>query len=214
MEQIQTFTVFFKKQKHRISFDVNSSVAALKQHLSSIVELPIDLQKIMFKGQIVSDQSSLASCGLSSGSKVMLVGSTYQHLFNQQWSAASVVETKPLSQQEFHSKTVARGLPSSGKMLNSRGYAVRLGFYLESDVFMQITAKDHRTVKVRHHSCVKSVYNEPIHGHEDYHILGIQLGRTQDMIYWIYWVPVHHVDIIKKAIFTPSSRCRTRIVKR
>jgi len=63
---------------------------------------------------------------------------------------------------------------------------------------LQIGTKE-RTEKISM-SSIKNVVNEPIEGHEEYHILGIQLGPTEASRYWIYWVPAQYVDAIKDAI--------------
>ena len=124
--QVQTFTVSCKKQKHSISFDLNSTVAELKIYLDSIVYLPAVLQKILFKGLEITNDTSLKSCGISSGSKVMVVGSTYEDLFIESSMRTSEIlkeinETKPishLSQQRYHSKVLTKGRPNNGTMLN------------------------------------------------------------------------------------------------
>ena len=218
--QVQTFTVSYKEQKHSISFDVNFTVAALKVHLNSIVQIPVDSQQIQFNGLVITDDTSLKSCGISSGSQVVVVGSTYEDLFMQSSLRTceilkEIKKTKPishLSQQRCHSQVLARGCPTNGTMLNSNGSPVRLGFNVKSGVFMQIETMD-RTHKVRHHSSVSYVIHDSIKGHEDYHIMGIQLGWTADSIYWIYWVPTHYVDAITNDIFAPSAKCQTRITE-
>ena len=48
---------------------------------------------------------------------------------------------------------------------------------------------------------IKSIINEPIVGHEDYHLMGLQLGATEASRYWIYWVPSQYVASIKRAFF-------------
>ena len=49
-------------------------------------------------------------------------------------------------------------------------------------------------------SSIKNVVSEPIAGHEEYHILALQLGPTEASRYWIYWVPAQYVDAIKDSI--------------
>ena len=56
-----------------------------------------------------------------------------------------------------------------------------------------------RTEKVFLNS-IKSVVSEPIEGHEDYHILALQLGPTEQSRYWIYWVPAQYIDAIKDTV--------------
>ena len=47
---------------------------------------------------------------------------------------------------------------------------------------------------------VRGVISEPIEGHEEYHIMAIQLGPTEASRYWIYWIPAQYVDAIKETI--------------
>ena len=47
---------------------------------------------------------------------------------------------------------------------------------------------------------VQAVASEPTEGHEEYHILAIQLGPTEASRYWIYWVPAQYVEAIKESI--------------
>lgn len=96
-------------------------------------------------------------------------------------------------------KNIKEGLPPvplSG-MLNKHGGKVRLTFKLENDQLWLGTKE--RTEKLPMAS-IKSVVSEPIEGHENYHILGLQLGPTEASRYWIYWVPAQYVDAIKDAV--------------
>ena len=91
-------------------------------------------------------------------------------------------------------------LPPSGilsGMLNKQGSKVRLTFKLDSDQ-VWIGTKD-RTQKLPMNS-IKNVLSEPIEGHEDYHIVALQLGATEASRYWIYWVPAQYVESVKDAI--------------
>lgn len=85
--------------------------------------------------------------------------------------------------------------PIFGK--NKSGGKVRLTFKLEMDQ-LWIGTKE-RTDKIPMTS-IKDVISEPIQGHEEYHIMGIQLGPTAASRYWIYWVPAQYVKAIKRAI--------------
>lgn len=50
-------------------------------------------------------------------------------------------------------------------------------------------------------SSIKSVISEPITGHEEYHLMGIQIGATEQSRYWVYWVPAQYIDAIREALF-------------
>ncbi|KAL1444158.1 hypothetical protein MTO96_045656, partial [Rhipicephalus appendiculatus] len=86
--------------------------------------------------------------------------------------------------------------PLSG-MLNKSGGKVRLTFKLELDQ-VWIGTKE-RTEKINM-SSIKQVISEAIEGHEEYHIMALQLGTTEASRYWIYWVPAQYVDAIKETI--------------
>ena len=87
--------------------------------------------------------------------------------------------------------------PLSG-MLNKHGGKVRLTFKMDQEQ-VWIGTKE-RTEKVPL-SSIRSVVMEAIEGHEEYHILALQLGPTEASRYWIYWVPANYVEAIKDAIF-------------
>jgi len=74
---------------------------------------------------------------------------------------------------------------------------VRLTFKLEMDQ-LWIGTKE-RTEKVPLNS-IKNVVSEAILGQEEYHIVALQLGPTEQSRYFIYWVPAQFVDAIKEAI--------------
>lgn len=121
---------------------------------------------------------------------------------------------EPLCKQKIHRKVLDKGAPDDAMpgiknikeglpavplsgMLNKHGGKVRLTFKLENDQLWLGTKE--RTEKLPMAS-IKSVVSEPIEGHENYHILGLQLGPTEASRYWIYWVPAQYVDAIKDAI--------------
>ncbi|CDW57295.1 hypothetical protein TTRE_0000558601 [Trichuris trichiura] len=82
-------------------------------------------------------------------------------------------------------------------MLNKYGRKTRLSFKLDIDE-LWISTKE-RTEKIQMNR-IRSVVAEPIDGHEDYYIMGLQLGTTEASRYWLYWVPAQFVDAIKKTI--------------
>jgi len=222
LKEINTFKVIFNKQKYDISFDLYATVAQLKEHLHSVIGVPKEMQKVMVKG-LAKDEKSLKECGITSGSKVMVIGSTFDDVLAlSRPSALTVGEEKQksipakelLSQQKVHLKILDKGLPDDvlpgvrnikeplpphpiSGMVNKSGGKVRLTFKMENDQ-LQIGTKE-RTEKISM-SSIKNVVNEPIEGHEEYHIMGIQLGPTEASRYWIYWVPAQYVDAIKDAI--------------
>jgi len=119
LKEINTFKVIFNKQKYDVSFDLHSTVAQLKEHLHSVIGVPKEMQKVMVKG-LAKDDKSLKECGITSGSKVMVIGSTFDDVLALvRPSAQTVIEEKqksspgkePLSQQKLHLKVIDKGLP-------------------------------------------------------------------------------------------------------
>jgi hypothetical protein len=125
-----------------------------------------------------------------------------------------VPSKEPLCQQKIHRKILDKGVPEDvspgiknckeslpltpiSGMVNRSGGKVRLTFKLDNDQ-LWIGTKE-RTEKISM-SSIKTVVSEAIEGHEEYHIMGIQLGPTEASRYWIYWVPAQYVDAIKDVI--------------
>jgi hypothetical protein len=49
-------------------------------------------------------------------------------------------------------------------------------------------------------SNISDIVSEPIENHEEYWIIGLRLGPTEQSRYWIYWVPAQYVQAIRMAI--------------
>jgi len=168
---------------------------------------------------------TLTEWGLKSGSKVILMGSRVKDIIDvqppvgnedskEEGKTDAVSGPEPLSKQKPHAKVIEKGVPPDvmpalknvkaplppeplSGMVNKSGGKVRLTFKLEVDQ-LWIGTKE-RTEKVSM-SSVRAVVSEPIHGHEEYHMLAIQLGPTEASRYWIYWVPSQYVHAIKRTI--------------
>ncbi|XP_076366850.1 ubiquitin domain-containing protein UBFD1-like isoform X4 [Tachypleus tridentatus] len=174
MKEMIDFKVVYNKQKFDVSFPYDETVGALKQHIHTLTGVPPAMQKVMIKGPT----------------------------------------KEPLCRQKIHKKVIDKGVPDDcmpgiknakeslppfplSGMVNKSGGKVRLTFKLEVDQ-LWIGTKE-RTEKVGMNS-IKNVISEPIEGHEEYHIMGLQLGPTEASRYWIYWVPAQYVDAIKDAV--------------
>lgn len=214
--------IVYNKKKYDVTFDVTETIGALKSHLQDIIGVPSTMQKIMIKG-LAKDEMTLKKLGVAKGSKIMVVGSTLNDVLEvaKKPSAQQLKEEEKKeamkeswSQQKVHKKILEKGIPEDAMpgikncseglpsfplsgMLNKSGGKVRLTFKMEMDQ-LWIGTKE-RTQKLPLNS-IKAVSNEPIEGHEQYHILAIQLGPTEASRYWIYWVPAQYVDAIKEAI--------------
>ncbi|KAH9513000.1 Ubiquitin domain-containing protein ubfd1 [Bulinus truncatus] len=218
------FYVIFKKEKYDVSFPVEHTVSQLKSHIEKLTGVPANLQKIMYKG-LAKDAITLRDLKVVKGAKLMVVGSTLTDVLSvsapsskelqAEEKATSKATKEPLSEQKQHRKVLDKygkpedvpagmknhserlpPVPLSG-MYNKAGGKVRLTFKLEADQLWLGTKE--RTDKIPMQS-IKAVVSEPIKDHEEYHIMGIQLGPTEASRYWVYWVPAQYVEAIKEAI--------------
>lgn len=82
-------------------------------------------------------------------------------------------------------------------MVNKYQLKTRLTFKLETDELWVSTKV--RTTKLQM-STIKSVISEPIDTDPKYHILGIQIGPTEQSRLWFYWVPAQYIKAIKSII--------------
>lgn len=218
------FKVVFKKDTFNVKLALDDSVDVLQQHIEGLTNVPVAMQKLMFKGRM-KDDATLRENKVINGSKIMVVGSTVDDVMAVSKPAGKAkvdggkVDTSsskdPLCKQKVHKTVLDKygkpddvmpGIrqrreplppcPISG-MYNKAGGKVRLTFKLESDQIW-IGTKE-RTEKISLTS-IKTIVNEEIEGHEEYHLMGLQLGPTELSRYWIYWVPAQYVDAIKDAI--------------
>ncbi|XP_025193287.1 ubiquitin domain-containing protein UBFD1-like isoform X2 [Melanaphis sacchari] len=217
------FTIIHNKDKYIVSMPLLSTIEQLKNKLVDIIGVPSKMQKIMIKG-LAKDDQTLESLNVNSSSKIMVVGAKLQDIVaisltnteeESSSSKSGSTSKEPLCKKKLHQKVLERGIPDDALvgilnikdplpphplsgMLNKHGGKVRLTFKLEVDQ-LWIGTKE-RTQKVAMNT-IRHVVSEPIEGHEEYHIVGFQLGTTEASRYWVYWVPAQYVDSIKEAIF-------------
>ncbi|KAL4239848.1 Ubiquitin domain-containing protein ubfd1 [Mactra antiquata] len=218
-----TFKVIYNKQKYDVTFPIDKTVLELKKHVQTLTGVPSAMQKIMFKG-LAKDQSTLKDLKVTNGAKVMVVGSTMNDVLQVtntptakelQEEEKAATSKEPLSLQKQHKKVLDKygkpddvlpGVKNTKEQLphypltgmyNKAGGKVRLTFKLELDQLWLGTKE--RTEKLPMNS-IKAVVSEPLSGHEEYHMLALQLGPTEASRYWIYWVPAQYVDAIKDTI--------------
>ncbi|XP_014785569.1 ubiquitin domain-containing protein UBFD1 isoform X1 [Octopus bimaculoides] len=216
------FKVVFNKQKFDVEFDLDKTISQVKSSIEKIIGVPATMQKIMFKG-LARDDMTLRELKVTKGAKMLVVGSTLTDVLSvstptgedKDETKEAATSKEPLSQQKVHKKVLEKynkpedvlpgfqgkkyplpSQPISG-MYNKSGGKVRLTFKLELDQ-LWIGTKE-RTDKIPMNT-IKAVVTEALEGHEDYHIMGIQLGTTEASRYWVYWVPAQYVDAIKDAI--------------
>ncbi|CAG9088602.1 unnamed protein product [Plutella xylostella] len=219
-EQVE-FVVVFNKARLDVSFAHDATILELKAHLERICGVPQSAQKLIIKG-MARDDASLRAAGVVKGSKVMLVGSKTEDILAVKSAPIEAMKEKesgtsskePLSMQKNHRKVLDKGIPPDAMpgikgvkeplppvplsgMLNKHGGKVRLTFKPEQDQLWLGTKE--RTEKLAMTS-IKSITSEPIKDHEEYHIMGLQLGPTEASRYWVYWVPAQYIEAIKDAV--------------
>ncbi|XP_017780337.1 PREDICTED: ubiquitin domain-containing protein UBFD1-like isoform X2 [Nicrophorus vespilloides] len=213
--------VVYNKNKYNVNAPSNTTIADFKKQLQGLVGVPVSMQKLMYKG-LLQDNQTLISSGITKGAKIMLVGSTLNDVLAVSYvtkqdvaEAEKAASTKePLSKQKIHRKVLDKGIPDDvmpgikskneslppvplSGMLNKHSGKVRLTFKLEADQLWLSTKE--RTEKLPMGS-IKNIVSEPIEGHEEYHVMGLQLGPTEASRYWIYWVPAQYIEAIKNAV--------------
>ncbi|XP_069124697.1 ubiquitin domain-containing protein UBFD1-like [Argopecten irradians] len=216
------FKLIYKKQKYDVSYPMDNTIKNLKEHVETLTGVPAAMQKIMFKG-LAKDECTLRELKVTKGAKIMVVGSTLNDVLSMGKPSAKELEAdaksasvtkESLSKQKDHKKVLEKhGKPDDcipghktreplphqpiAGMYNKSGGKVRLTFKLELDQ-VWIGTKE-RTDKIPM-SSIKAIVSEAIEGHEEYHMLGIQLGPTEASRYWIYWVPAQYVEAIKETV--------------
>lgn len=216
-----SFKVLFNKVNYEITWEESKTISSLKQHIEGLTGVPVKMQKLMFKG-LLKDNQTLVEAKITSGIKIMLIGSRVKDILSinkevksvQETSTTPKVKSEPLCEQKMHKKIIDQGVPDDvmlaykngheplpaaplNGMRNKVGHKVRLTFKLECDE-VWISTKE-RTEKVPM-SNIRKIVNEPVKGKEEYHIMGFQLGTTENSRYWIYWVPAQYVQAIRSAI--------------
>ncbi|XP_043199260.1 ubiquitin domain-containing protein UBFD1-like [Amphibalanus amphitrite] len=70
-----TLNIVYKKQKLQVQAALDGTVETLKKQLHPLIEVPPSMQKVMIRG-LARDDKTLRQLGVTSGAKVMVVGST------------------------------------------------------------------------------------------------------------------------------------------
>lgn len=224
VEQV-AFRITYGKKTADLKRPADSTVAELKAEVEKLFGVPPELQKLMLKGMIKTDDT-LQRVGIKNGSKMLLIGSSREE---QQaaaqappaaaaaaaWDATPEVEV-PLSKQTQHAKVLAKGPPDDAVpgikgrqvplpeaqqaipgLLNGQGNKVRLTFKPELEQ-VWIGSATH-TQKIAY-NMVHRIDSYAIEGQEEYSMLSVQLDKAGSSKYWLYFVPSQHVAGIKMRI--------------
>ncbi|KRX77124.1 Ubiquitin domain-containing protein UBFD1 [Trichinella sp. T6] len=225
-EKLITILVSYCGQKHEISMPASSTLIQFKEKVEELTDVPPELQKLTYRPLMMDSEMTLESCGVTNGTKCLLIGNKREDIEQIKSMTAENVVVKeeaskqapvPLCQQEMHKSVLAKGKPNSAMigirnvqdplppfpiigMTTKGGALARMVFKLELDQ-VWITTKE-RTNKIPMNQ-IRNIVNEKIDGYEEYHIMGLQLGTTENSRIWLYWVPAQFVDAIRNAILGP-----------
>lgn len=216
--------IVWGKKHFALTVSTASTVQGLKTLVQTVAGVPPAMQKLMYKG-LMKDEQTLDQLKVQPNAKIVLIGSTIDDIVTvnekpkgdkekMDDSPSAAASTEPLSKQKQHTKIIDKGVPEDAMpgvknakydlpayplsgMCNKFGGKVRLTFKLESDE-VWIGTKE-RTEKIPMNQ-IRAIISEPIVGHDEYHIMAIQLGPTEASRYWVYWVPCQYVDAIKRMI--------------
>jgi len=222
--------VQFGKQMKVVSRSLDTTVAELKAEIAEQTSVPVENQKLLFKGQL-KDVNTLRETGLKNGSKLMVIGTkpedtkiannttTASNSKTGDWDA--VAKSLPWSKEPRHEKVLSKGVPEDAwpgiegrqvslrddqtyipGLYNSQGVKVRFTFKAELEQ-VWIGSPSH-TQKIPY-SSISKIEAQAIEGNEKYSILRVLLGASSANSYWIYWVPSQYVAAIKMRILGVAS---------
>eukprot|EP01120_Amphizonella_sp_Union-15-10_P002982 TRINITY_DN1327_c0_g2_i3.p1 TRINITY_DN1327_c0_g2~~TRINITY_DN1327_c0_g2_i3.p1 ORF type:complete len:234 (+),score=31.57 TRINITY_DN1327_c0_g2_i3:86-787(+) len=198
-----------------------ATLGELRQLLHKQTEVAPALQKIMFKGKALSnDSTKLTEFKLRNKEKLLLVGSSIQEVLKVAEQSEQTTETSKddekvyLSDLPQHKKIIEKGVPEEAikgfrnrheslpttplkGIYNNRGGKVRLTFKTFTEELWISTESNTQKLPF---SSIRNVISEPIRGNEDYHIMTLQLGSSDTTKYYLYFVPAQYTRAIKNSI--------------
>jgi len=201
--------------------DPQSSLLLLKKQLEKLTGLPPATQKLMKGTMLKDDNASLSLLGIKDGVKLMLIGTkicdviavnTIPDSSSSSSSFSASEKKEPLSLQDAHKKIIEKGLPEDAepgdktkklpvpkviKGIHSKTGQVRLTFKTDVDELWIASATYTQKLPFQ---TISSVTSEPIVGQENYHIMALQIGSSENSKYWLYFIPAQYVDSIKDQI--------------
>ena len=72
-----TFKLQFGKESTEISLPLSATVGDIKEQAHQLLSIPPAMQKLLIKGAIKPDTTTLQDAGIKKGLRVMLIGSRY-----------------------------------------------------------------------------------------------------------------------------------------
>lgn len=220
-----TFKLQFGKNSTELSMPLSATVGDIKEQAHRLLSIPPAMQKLLIKGSIKPDTTTLQDAGIKKGLRVMLIGSRPQDILSAAapattpgltWDSPTIPEEDPVQTQTQHKKVIDKGKPEDGMpgiadrqiplgdhenmipgLLNGQGSKVRLTFKpAEQQVWIGSAAS---TQKVYYHQ-IKKIESHVIQQHEEYSMVAFHLNAEGKGKYWLYWFPSQYVAAIKMQI--------------
>ncbi|CDS41101.1 ubiquitin domain containing protein UBFD1 [Echinococcus multilocularis] len=209
---------------YSFEFMPDCTVEDLKERLEAITNVPVNMQKLIFRG-ILKNDTKIASLRLPGrDTRIMLIGTERDVSVASGQSSVSTPESDTNRENEpppeEDKETIAGhkhvietfGKPDNAKasltvpatladnetltgLLDKKGKPLRLRFHPESCELWMATPSATYKIPL---DTVKEVEHCPIIEHPGYHIMSFQLGPTRKSRFFIYWVPEQYVASIKK----------------
>lgn len=225
-----TFKLQFGKTCTDISMPLSATVGDLKQQAHELLGIPPEMQKLLIKGSMKPDTTSLQTAGIKKGLRVMLIGSKPQDILLAaapsttsalNWDLPTTPAEDPVQTQTQHKKVLNKSRPEDGLpgiagrqvqladhenmipgLLNGQGNKVRITFKpAEQQVWIGSAAS---TQKV-YYTQIKKIESHVIKDHEEYSMIALHLNAEGKGKYWLYWFPSQYVAAIKLRIIGVSA---------
>lgn len=223
------FHVVHNRTKHQLSLHPNSTIKDVKQTLEPLTNVPVNMQKLIFRG-ILSDNACLKDLKLPQrDAKLMLIGTTPSDAEQLRLSEATnstrgdnlldnvaIDSSIDWCEQAEHKRILERyGKPDNAMIgiLNSEEILAPdeclTGLYDKRGQSLRLRVKPDTselwlaTKDVTHKfplATIHEVASQPIKSHPEYHIMAFQLGPTSKSRYFVYWLPSQYVESIKTMV--------------
>lgn len=230
--ELVTFRVVFAKQTYNVDFGLDQTVLQLKVHLYKLCGVPIGGQKLMYKG-LLGDGETLRERKFKKNAKCLLVGATGEQIMETARmdmgepmvdGPGGTAETKAAEEKKWcempeHLKVLKKGKPDDVMMayrpldgpdplpttqirgLYTAKGKVRLTFKMSEQTL--VIGTNERTTPVPMGS-INGCVSQEIPGFEEYHILALQLGKTERSRQYIYWFPAQYVGSVRRLFGAPK----------
>ncbi|KAJ6236130.1 ubiquitin domain-containing protein ubfd1 [Anaeramoeba flamelloides] len=223
------FKLKYRKQMYPVTMQTTDTIGKLKEEAQKLTGVPPNLQKVMYKGMQKNNKKTLESAKFKSNCKVLIIGSTFKEItkaniplsekdlenqIQDRKGSEDEDELEDVFTQQKHIKILEKGIPSNAHVgiknkhyplpktpiryvLNETGDKVQLIFKFTQDQLWVGSSKSTKKIPLTH---IKKVYSQRIPDIEQYSVLGLQVGNTNQSTIWFYFVPTQFIRAIKKSI--------------